>query len=107
MQNGFLRRFKPVDVLSEQELSAIHQGALEILETCGANVRQEKTLKLLEEAGCRVEYDAQMAHISAGLAEECLRSVPSSYTIKAREPKNDVGSAGTECISSRVWACAT
>ena len=94
MQNGFLRRFKPVDVLSEQELSAIHQGALEILETCGANVRQEKTLKLLEEAGCRVEYDAQLAHISAGLAEECLRSVPSSYTIKAREPKNDVRIGG-------------
>ena len=74
MQHGYLRRFAPVDVLSERELSAIHQGALEILETCGANIRTRATQELLEEAGCRVDRDAGQVRIPPALAEECLRT---------------------------------
>jgi trimethylamine--corrinoid protein Co-methyltransferase len=51
-------------------------------------------LKLLDEAGCLVDYETQMARIPAGMAEECLRAVPSSYEIRARDPKRNVRIGG-------------
>lgn len=94
MQHGHFRRFAPVDVLSERELSAIHQGALEILETGGANIRHAKTQALLEDAGCKVDREAGQVRIPPALAEECLRSVPSSYQIVARDRAMDVRIGG-------------
>ena len=95
MQDGYLRRFKPTQVLTESELEAVHQAALAILATCGANVRHEKALGLLKEAGCLVDFETQMARIPPALAEECLRLAPSSYLIRARDSKNDVHIGGS------------
>lgn len=90
MQNGYLRRFRPAEVLTEAEVDAVHQTALAILATCGVNVRHGKALRLLRDAGCLVNLETQMARIPPGLAEECLRLAPSSYLIRARDPKNDI-----------------
>lgn len=95
MTTGFLRQFDPVDVLSDQMISAIHSDALQLLASCGANVRHEKTLRLLDDGGCLVDYDAETARIPSGLAEECLRSVPSSYTVLARDPDKSVRIGGS------------
>ena len=35
MLKGFLRSFNPVDVLTEQDVRAMHNGVLEVLETTG------------------------------------------------------------------------
>jgi trimethylamine---corrinoid protein Co-methyltransferase len=90
MQEGYLRTFRPTELLSEGEAEAMHQTALGILETCGANVRHERALRLLADAGCLVDFETQMARIPCGLSEECLRLAPSSYLIRARDPRNDI-----------------
>lgn len=94
MQHGYLRRFAPVDVLTPRELSAIHQAALEILETCGASIKHAPTQDLLAEAGCRVDRESGQVRIPPGLAERCLDSVPSSYQIVARDRALDVRIGG-------------
>lgn len=94
MQDGYLRKFKPTQVLSEGELESVHQAALAILATCGANVRHQKALRLLKEAGCLVDLETQMTRIPPALAEECLRLAPSSYLIEARDPRNDIHVGG-------------
>ncbi|HJW74910.1 MAG TPA: trimethylamine methyltransferase family protein [Thermoleophilia bacterium] len=94
MQDGYLRPFDPIDVLSRGQLEAVHGTSVAILETCGANVRHGGALSLLKEAGCLVDFETQMARIPAGLAEECLRLTPSSYVIRARDAANDVQVGG-------------
>lgn len=94
MKHGHVRRFAPIEVLREDDLERIHHAALEVLESCGAQVLHEKALALLAEGGCLVDPRTAMARIPPGLAEECLRSTPSSYSLRARDPINDVQVGG-------------
>jgi trimethylamine--corrinoid protein Co-methyltransferase len=91
---GFIRRFRPVDVMSPSDEELIHQAALEILERGGAHVRHERGLDLLAAAGCKVDAAAQTARIPTKLAEECLRLVPSSYSLTGRDPATAVRLGG-------------
>ena len=90
MLKGFTRRFKPIDLLTDEEMEAIHRGALYVLEKTGVRIEHDGALKLYSRGGCRVDYDQQRVKIPPGLAEACLRMCPSSYTIKARDPDRDL-----------------
>jgi trimethylamine--corrinoid protein Co-methyltransferase len=87
---GFIRKYKPLEVLNEEELEAIHRGALDILETTGVRIEHDKALKLFADSGCIVDYEAKRAKIPSWLAEECLRKCPSHCKFIARDPKNDL-----------------
>ena len=87
---GFTRNFKPLEMLTEEQVEAIHRGALDVLQQTGMRIEHERALKLLEKNGCKVDYEQMRVRIPPGLVEECLRKAPSSFRLKAREPKNDV-----------------
>jgi len=90
MMKGFARRFKPLEILSEEELEAIHRGALDVLETTGVRVEHDRALKLFADHGCKVDLEEKRVRIPPWLAEECLRKCPSSYKIRARDPNCDL-----------------
>lgn len=54
----------------------------------------QRALKLFEQNGCQVDYDAMRVRMPSCLVEECLRKAPSSYYIKARDPESDVQLGG-------------
>ena len=87
---GFTRNFRPLEILSEEEIEAIHKGTLEVLWVTGVRVEHEKALKLFENNGCKVDHDEMMVRIPPALVEECLRKAPSSFHVKARDSKNDL-----------------
>ncbi len=87
---GFTRNFKPLEILTEEQVEAIHKGALAVLEETGAVFLHDKALKLFKENGCRVDFEEKRVRFPPGLVEECLRKCPSSFHIKARDPKNDL-----------------
>ena len=87
---GFTRNFKPLEILTEEQVDAIHRGALDVLQVTGVRIEHERALKLFEKNGCKVDYDEMRVRIPPGLVEECLRKAPSSFRLKVREPKNDV-----------------
>ena len=45
---GLTRNFKPLEVLTEEEIEAIHRGTLEVLWVTGVRVEHERALKLFE-----------------------------------------------------------
>ena len=90
MLKGFTRNFKPLEILSEGELEAIHRGTLSVLRKTGVRFESKKALKLFEENGCQVDYTDNRVRFPEGLVEECLRKCPSSFRVKARNPKNDM-----------------
>jgi trimethylamine--corrinoid protein Co-methyltransferase len=87
---GFVRKFKPLEILTDEELEAIHKSTLEVLWTTGVRMEHDRALKLLEQHGCRVNYVNKRVKIPSDLVEECLRRAPSSFHAQARDEKYDL-----------------
>ena len=91
---GFRRNFKPLEILTEEQIESIHQGTLEVLERTGLRIEHERALKLLDSNGCNVDYNDNRVRFPSGLVEESLRRCPSSFRMKARNSKDDLAIGG-------------
>ncbi|MFB0521284.1 MAG: trimethylamine methyltransferase family protein [Desulfatiglandales bacterium] len=89
-RKGFTCSFRPLEILTEEELEAIHRGTLEVLWVTGVRMEHERALKLLERNGCKVVYDEMRVRIPPALVEECLRRTPSSFHAPARDCKDSL-----------------
>jgi trimethylamine--corrinoid protein Co-methyltransferase len=94
MRKGFKRNLEPIKILTDSQMEAIHRGTLDVLEKKGVMFESEKALKLLEEHGCVVDYESKIVRIPEFLVEECIRKSPSSFSVKARDPKDDLRVGG-------------
>lgn len=90
MLKGFTRKFRPLEILTEEVVEAIHTGTLGVLQETGVRIEHERGLKLLEENGCEVDFGKKRVRFPPGLVEESLRKCPSAFRVKARDPKNDL-----------------
>jgi trimethylamine--corrinoid protein Co-methyltransferase len=87
---GFTRRFRPLELLSAEEVESIHRGTLAVLRQTGVRFDSDWALDVLTRGGCDVNMEEKRVRFPEGLVEECLRKCPSSFRVKARNPKNDV-----------------
>lgn len=94
MLKGFVRKFKPVRILTDEHVEAIHRGTLDILEETGVRFEHERALKLFADSGCKVDFEDKRVRIPSWLVEECLRKCPSSFVVKARDPKMNLRIGG-------------
>lgn len=69
-------------VLSDDQIWEIKRTAFEILEKVGCQVLHEGALKLLKEAGARVNGDR--VKVPQHIVEACLRTAPKGFTIYDR-----------------------
>jgi trimethylamine--corrinoid protein Co-methyltransferase len=90
MLKGFTRKFKPLDLLTAEEVEAIHRGALYVLEKTGMQVQHDRALKLYADGGCQVDLDEQRVRFPPALVEASLRQCPSSFLLRARDPALDL-----------------
>ncbi len=113
MLKGFTRIFKPLEILTEEQIAAIHKGTLSVLKRTGLRFESERALKLFKNNGCQVDYSNKRVRFPEGLVEECLRMCPSSYHVGARNPENDMiwggnttyfqALSGTKSINLDTW----
>ncbi|MBA7605886.1 Glycine betaine methyltransferase [subsurface metagenome] len=90
MLKGFTRKFKPLEILTEDQIEEIHTRTLEVLWVTGIRIEHERALKLFEREGCQVDYDEMTVHFPASLVEECLQKAPGKWHTRARDRKNDL-----------------
>jgi len=83
---GFSRDHQKIRIriFSRSELEAIHWATLDILERTGVKIYSEKCLKILEEAGCKVDYKMGRALIPSDVVEEALRKKKEVFRLCAR-----------------------
>lgn len=91
-----------LDPLSAVEQDVLHQRVLHVLHTVGVGVRSEKVLRILEEGGARVDWERGVAKLPPELVEDCIRRVPRSVLLAARDPAHDLRVGDGEPL-----ACAT
>ena len=83
--------FRPeLRVLSDEQIHDIHQAALEILWNTGVLVKAPVARDLLRQAGAWVDDETMICRIPGYIVEEALKRAPSSFTVYARNPANDV-----------------
>ena len=54
---GFVRKYKPLEIITKEEVESIHKSTLEVLWTTGVRMEHDRALKLLESNGCKVDYE--------------------------------------------------
>lgn len=91
---GFIRNFKPLELLTEEKIESIHRGILTILQETGIRFDSKKVLKLFEKNDCIIDYDNMRVKFPPGLIEECLRKAPSIFHFKSRNPERDLEIGG-------------
>jgi len=79
-----------INFLSHDELDAIHNAALGVLEKTGVRVLSKQALDILKKAGAKVDYTSNHASIPRKLVQEALNMAPKTITYAARDPKHDL-----------------
>lgn len=90
------QNFLTKDLLSEEDISLIHKTSLEIFEETGVEVHNEEAREVFEDHGARVE--GEKVFLPGDLVEEYLDKVPSSFTLHARNPDNNVEIGGNNGV---------
>jgi len=90
MRKGFTRKFEPLRILSTTQVEHIHSATLEVLEKTGVKFESNRALKLLKENGCKVDFETKIVKFPPSLVEESIRHAPSSFSVKARIPEDDL-----------------
>jgi trimethylamine---corrinoid protein Co-methyltransferase len=82
--------------LSEDDLDAVHAQAMRILEDIGTEVHSDTMLRMLEEAGQRV--DGTRVRWDAGFVMEQLAQAPAQFTLQGRDPRHSVTIGGGSLV---------
>ncbi len=90
MRKGFTRKIPPLKVLSDTQVEYMHSATLEVLEKTGVKLESDRALKLLKENGCIVNTGTKTARFPGWLVEESIRKAPSSFSVRARIPEDDL-----------------
>lgn len=76
--------------LDRDEEQLIDQKSIECLETIGVKVKSAKVLKMLSEAGAKVDERTQVALIPESMVKDALKTVPKEMTLHGRDPRHDM-----------------
>jgi len=79
-----------LQLLSSDQLAAIHASSLNVLDSVGIIVEEEHALNILEKAGALVDQRKRTARIPSPLVEEMIKKTPKSLILGAREPRHDL-----------------
>jgi trimethylamine--corrinoid protein Co-methyltransferase len=77
-------------VLTNSEVGRIHAHSLDLLERVGIDYKTPEALKILEKAGCSVDYERTWASLPRDLVEWALRQAPRVVHLEARDTNRDV-----------------
>ena len=92
--------YPPLEFLSADQIEAIHDASLQILEELGVEFLSTRALELLKGAGAEVDLETQMVRFDRGLVMETVAKAPSSFTLTPRKPRGVCAAMPTTKIDS-------
>ena len=76
--------YPPLQLLSADQVEAIHLTSLRILEELGMEVMSARALAVLARAGATVDAATRTVRLDRGLVERALQSAPARFTLTPR-----------------------
>jgi trimethylamine---corrinoid protein Co-methyltransferase len=86
--------YKPIEVLSADQIESIHESSLKVLEEIGMDFLDEEALAILKTAGAEVQAGTQRVRFPRGLVLEAVAKAPSEFTLHARNPQHSLTVGG-------------
>ncbi len=81
--------FPPIEVLSQESLDLIHDGSMRILEQIGLEIVNDKARELMVQQGATIDTDTGYVCMDRELVMEKISTVPSEFTLHARNSVYD------------------
>jgi trimethylamine---corrinoid protein Co-methyltransferase len=94
------RPYAPIEVISADQVEAIHQSALRVLAEIGMRVLDTGARQLFAETGAEVGGD--IVRFDPTQVMQLLNTVPKTFTLAARNPAHTLYIGDTDCIFSAV-----
>ncbi|MEM7209905.1 MAG: trimethylamine methyltransferase family protein [Pseudomonadota bacterium] len=82
--------FAPLTPLSEDQLEAVHDASMRLLEEQGIEVMSEKARSLFKQAGAEVDESTQIVRGPREMFLEAVAKAPSQFTLTPRNPDNAI-----------------
>ena len=82
--------YRPIEVISTDQVEAIHQASLRILAELGMDFLHPEALDILAGGGAKVEAGTQRVRFDPELVEQIAAGAPSSFTLHSRNSAHDV-----------------
>ncbi len=76
-------------LLTQQQIERTHLASLEVLESVGILVRNEKARSIFEKNGCQVDTETQIVKFPSAVVEKYRAMLPPTFTFHGHEPKYD------------------
>ena len=95
--------YKPVEILSDEQVELIIDAAYTVLETQGMRFLQDASRQRLAAAGATVDDSTMMVRLDRALIEEHLTQAPSSFTLRARNPAHNLKLGVSHPISGEKY----
>lgn len=86
--------FRPLEILSEDQVAAIHTSALQVLSDSGVKVLLPEAREILGKSETRIDDDTEMVRFDPELIEACLKAAPSSIEFESRTGERNMAVGG-------------
>jgi trimethylamine---corrinoid protein Co-methyltransferase len=94
--------YRPIEIVSADEIEAIHLASLRILREIGVEVLGDRAIDVLARAGASVDRERRNVRLDDGLVEELVALAPAEFTLHARNPARDVTLGGNHLVFCAV-----
>jgi trimethylamine--corrinoid protein Co-methyltransferase len=95
-------RYQPTEVVSADELEAIHDASLRILAEIGMNFLDPESRRLLAEAGADVEQGGERVRFDPALVTERIRTCPAEFKLHSWNPEHTITLGGNHVAFGSV-----
>lgn len=94
--------YHPTEVLAPEQLEAIHDASMRILDEVGMDFLHPEAVAILRAGGARVEGEGPRVRFERGLVEALVAKAPRRFRLHARNPENDVEIGGEAVVFASV-----
>src|SRR5260221_3821369 len=90
--------YRPIEILSADQIEAIHQASLKVLRETGIEVMHDDSRVRLKAAGAEVDEVTHRVRFDPALIEEKIKTIPPRFKLHARNPAYHVEVGGPQMI---------
>jgi trimethylamine---corrinoid protein Co-methyltransferase len=83
-------RYRPTEVVSADELEAIHIGSLRVLSEIGMDFLDADAREILRAAGAQTQEGSLRVRFDPAMVTELIRTAPAAFTLHAWNPEHDL-----------------
>ncbi len=94
--------YPPMEILSADQLEAIHHSSLRILEELGIEVMSDRALDIFAKAGGQVDRATGTVRLDRELVMETIKTAPETFALTPRNPERQILLGGNHINFSMV-----